>query len=159
MPVKTKLASLDPTYGLKADATPLEWTTVRARLEAAETYWISTVTPSNTPWPRPVDGNWLDEAFYFSGSTQSRWFKNLGHNPSAVLHLEEGKDPVMVHGEIIKGALDGALVDTLIERTQDKYGYAMPREMFASENMLTFRPRFCLSWSLLYEDATRFDFE
>ena len=85
--------------------------------------------------------------------------KSYDARSRAVLHLEEGKDPVMVHGRVVQGALEEALVDTLIERTQAKYGYAMPREMFASEHMLTFKPRFCLAWSLLYEDATRFDFE
>ena len=157
--MQRRQANLDPTYGLKPDASLIEWHTVSARLEAAETYWISTVTQSNLPWPRPVDGNWFEESFYFSGSSQSRWFKNLQHNSSAVLHLEEGKNPVMVHGRVVQGALEESLVNVLVDRTQAKYGYAMPREMFASEHMLTFKPRFCLAWSLLYEDATRFDFE
>ena len=157
--MQRRQANLDPTYGLKPDAALLDWDHVRERLEHAETYWISTVTQSNTPWPRPVDGNWLRDAFYFSGSAQSRWLQNLSLNPSAVLHLEAGKDPVIVHGKIIRGALEGNLVDELIDRTQQKYGFAMPREMFEGENMLTLKPQFCLSWSLLYEDATRFDFD
>ena len=157
--MRRRLATLDPTYGLKPEAELLDWTTVQTRLESAETYWVATVTPSNTPWPRPVDGTWLEQAFYFSGSLQSKWFKNLVAKPKAVLHLEEGKNPVIVHGSVVKGRIDEALVDTIIARTKEKYGYVMPREMFASEDMLTFKPRFCVAWTLLYEDATRFDFD
>ena len=89
----------------------LPWSHVSERMAEARVYWISTVDPSGHPHATPVDGLWLDDRLYFGGSPETRRNRNLAQNPSVCVHLENGSDVVILHGEVRElGEADRELV-------------------------------------------------
>lgn len=83
--------ALPKDYGIpKTKSGLLAWADVVSRLTAARHYWICTVSPDGRPHATPVDGLWLDDALYFSGSPRTRRSRNLLANPDACVHLESG---------------------------------------------------------------------
>jgi len=76
-------------YGLSSESRLLVWADVDARLAAALHYWISTVSRSMTPHPRPIDGMWIDQRLYFGGDPESKWQRNLASNQAAAVHLDD----------------------------------------------------------------------
>jgi pyridoxamine 5'-phosphate oxidase-like protein len=67
---------LDPRFSGPA-ARPTEWTTAREELEAARTYWVTTVRPDGRPHATTVAGVWLDDAFHFATGQSERKARNL----------------------------------------------------------------------------------
>ena len=145
-------------YGIHEDTDGLfEWAWAVERLEGARNYWVSTAGPKGRPHAMPVWGIWLEGAFYFSTSPDSRKARNLAANPAVVVHLESGDEVVILEGEI--GMVDDeALSQAVSEVYSRKYGYDVdftgPRPLFALS------PRTAYAWR--EQDypatATRFSF-
>jgi nitroimidazol reductase NimA-like FMN-containing flavoprotein (pyridoxamine 5'-phosphate oxidase superfamily) len=129
-------------------------------MAAARYYWVCTVSPEGRPHATPVDGLWLDDRLYFGGSPATRRNRNLGANPAVCIHLENGLDVVILHGEA--QALrhpEHALAVRLSEASAQKYGYApKPEEYQANEGTFVFRPRIVYAWKQFPKDVTRWRF-
>ena len=65
MPTATTLR-FPPGYGTARRT--MSWGEVRARLEAAPAYWLSTARPDGRPHVVPLDGIWLDDVWWYGGS-------------------------------------------------------------------------------------------
>jgi hypothetical protein len=76
--------ALDPRFSSET-ATPMPWATARGELEAAKTYWVTTVRPDGRPHATTVAGVWLDGAFHFATGQSERKAKNLAAGNSHVL--------------------------------------------------------------------------
>jgi nitroimidazol reductase NimA-like FMN-containing flavoprotein (pyridoxamine 5'-phosphate oxidase superfamily) len=77
-------------YGLPHTADGLlEWPAVRAKLQSAKHYWLSSVRPEGTPHSVPRWGVWLDDGFYYDGAPTTRHARNVQANPACTLALEE----------------------------------------------------------------------
>src|ERR671914_763350 len=115
-----ELLRLPPGYG--TPKAPLVWGDVRRRLEGATRYWLATTRPDGRPHVVPLDGIWLDDAWYFGGSPSTVKHRNLTRNPRAVLHLEDATSAVIVEGtcEVIQA--DEELAQRLAELSKAKYG-------------------------------------
>ena len=135
----------------------LTWAEVRARLEEATGYWLSTTRPDGRPHAVPVDGLWLDDAWWFGGSSQTVWQRNLRADKRIVLHLADPVAAVIVEGVCEMVVPDDAGVDRLENASEKKYGYAPPPEACAS-GVWCLRPSKVMAWSSLTVDATRFRF-
>ncbi len=61
-------------------------------------YWLTTVRPDGRPHVAVVWRVWLDNAFYFGTSPQSRKARNLATNPRCVLCPEGADEAVIVEG-------------------------------------------------------------
>lgn len=59
----------------------------------------------------PLDGVWLDDAWYFGGSSATVKQRNLTANPRAVLHLEDAMSAVIVEGACEKVVPDADLAE------------------------------------------------
>ena len=65
-PTRTRL-KLPSAYGAPSDSPLMNWSSADERLQQAEHYWLSTADSNAIPISRPLDGVWLDLAFYFGG--------------------------------------------------------------------------------------------
>ena len=79
---------------------PLRWEEVRTRLEEAPNYWLTTTRPDGRPHVVPLDGIWLDDAWYFGGSPATIHMRNATSGSSGVLAAGEGLRPIIVEGPV-----------------------------------------------------------
>ena len=110
-------------YGVPAtDEGMLPWAWAEERLVAAPLYWVGTTRPDGRPHASPIWGVWVDGAFWFEGSPETRRGKNLAANPALALHIERGEDVVIVEGfaEEVIGP-DEALAARIVEGFAAKY--------------------------------------
>ncbi|HJS29582.1 MAG TPA: pyridoxamine 5'-phosphate oxidase family protein [Anaerolineales bacterium] len=146
-------------YGIpRSEKGLLPWAHVSERMAAARYYWISTVSPDARPHATPVDGVWLDDQLYFGGSPEARRNRNLAANPAVCVHLENGIDVVILHGEAHRlNATEHALAVRLSEASFEKYGYGPAPEDYEADldGSFVFRPRLVFAWKEFPKDVTR----
>ncbi len=144
------------TYPFPRDvAAFLPWARVEDHLRDAQYYWIATVRPDGRPHATPLWGVWLEMAWYFDGAPQTRWARNLVHNPALTMHLEPGDDVVIVEGivEHIPTMADEALAQRIIAEWDRKYGRLHPDP--AGQGIWRLGPRSARAWSTIeVTDAT-----
>ncbi len=145
-------------YGLPEDAPFVTWASVNERLTSAVHYWITTVKPDTAPIARPVDGMWVNNAFYFGGDPDALWRRNLAANPRASITLEDAEHAVMLEGTVTQIKPDPELAATLAEQATAKYEWADQTADDYQDFVCMFTPRVALVWDTLYKDATRFSF-
>ena len=87
----------------------LQWSFAEARLRDAHNYWLCTTRADGRPHAVPVWGLWSARAFTFSTDPSSTKAKNIGRNPSVVVHVESGDEVVIVEGVAAEVALTPAL--------------------------------------------------
>jgi nitroimidazol reductase NimA-like FMN-containing flavoprotein (pyridoxamine 5'-phosphate oxidase superfamily) len=150
-----------PGYGIPKDKKGLlPWSHVSERMAKAMHYWIGTVSPDGRPHATPVDGLWLDDQLYFGGSPQTRRNRNLAANPAVCVHLENGTDVVILHGDAQElRAPDRSLATRLVEASAKKYGYRPKPEDIGAGGTFVFRPRVVFAWKQFPKDATRWHFQ
>jgi len=88
-----------PDYGLP-DKPQLDWSFVAGRMTAARNYWICTAAPDGQPHAVPVWGTWHGDRFYFDGSPDTRWHRNLAANPAIAVHLPDPESVVFIEGQV-----------------------------------------------------------
>jgi hypothetical protein len=157
-PTATPL-TLPEGYGTAAE--PLAWADVRARLERSLHYWIATTRPDGRPHVVPRWGVWLDESWYYDGSPATRHARNLTSNPAAVLHLEDGREAVVLEGRSGPVPATGDLGERLAA-AYAKYhdlGYAPEPDAWEEQGgLMRFLPARGYAWFRFPVDATRFTF-
>lgn len=153
-------------YGVPASVDGLvQWPAVEAKLEAATEFWLASTRPDGRPHVVPRWGVWLDGAFWYDGSPQTRHARNLADNPACALHLESGTDVVILEGRSQPSAPIGAtLGGRLAAEYARKYGdqgYAPAPDAWSDEiagGMRIMTPVTGLAWSRFPDDVTRFRF-
>ena len=144
-------------YGIAAaEDGLLRWSWAEERLVTSRSYWIATSGPDGAPHAMPVWGLWLDGAFVFSTSPDSRKGRNLTRNPRVVVHLESADEVVVFEGEVEYIALDPRIADAYEEKYDFRPESGSPEGLW-----LRLAPRVAYAW--LERDypgtATRFAFE
>lgn len=102
------------------DATVTPWTEARARLEAADTYWLATVRPDGRPHLMPVLAVWMDGALYFCAGEASRKAKNLARTSHCVVATGTHDSDLVVEGNAAK-VRDDATLRRVADRYASKY--------------------------------------
>jgi Pyridoxamine 5'-phosphate oxidase len=160
MEPKAELLPLPPAYG--RPRTTLKWESVRARLEEGLHYWVATTRPDGRPHVVPLDGVWVDDAWYGGGAHVTVRHRNLVQNPLAVVHLPDALQAVIVEGPCeLVGSVSPELVRRLFDASQKyaAFGYAPQKiEDYDPSGMWVLRPRRVLAWASYPTDATRFTF-
>jgi nitroimidazol reductase NimA-like FMN-containing flavoprotein (pyridoxamine 5'-phosphate oxidase superfamily) len=137
----------------------LPWSHVSERMANAQHYWICTVSPDRQPHATPVDGLWLENHLYFSGSPATRRNRNLAENSAVSVHLGDTSDVVILNGDAEELKLvSRSVAERLAEAHAKKYGYGFKPEDFQA-GWHVFQPRLVLSWKEFPKDATRWQFE
>jgi nitroimidazol reductase NimA-like FMN-containing flavoprotein (pyridoxamine 5'-phosphate oxidase superfamily) len=137
----------------------LSWTIVRTELEQAKQYWLATVRGSGPPHIVPLDGLWIDDAWYYGGAKEATHVQLAEANPNATLHLPDPFRCVVVEGEVRRHRPDDALAERLAEGTNTKYaeyGYQNTAADYTEVSALT--PRRVIAWMQFPGDVTRFVF-
>jgi hypothetical protein len=147
--------SIPVEYG--APSRLLRWSDVEARLEQALHYWLASVRPDSRPHVVPLDGVWLDGAWYFGGSPTTVKHRNLLANGNVAMHLEDATAATIVEGVCEVVQVDDATALRLAEQSKAKYGYGPPPDVYRN-GVWRLRPARVLSWTDLTADATRFTF-
>jgi len=146
-------------YGVPKDKKGLlPWSHVTERMEKAMHYWVCTVSPDGRPHATPVDGLWIEDRLFFGGSPTTKRNRNLAKNPAVCIHLEDGMDVVILHGDALEERVDHEMAIRLAEGSSKKYGYGMPPEQYEAIGVQVFHPRMVLAWKQFPKDATRFQF-
>ena len=98
---------MDPTAervelpeGYGTATTTMEWGAVRERLEQAPRYWLVTTRRDGRAHVVPVDGIWLDDAWWYGGSPGTLHQRNLEHDRRVVVHLEDTMAAVILEGSM-----------------------------------------------------------
>ncbi len=151
-----ELLELPKEYG--TPEVPLAWDDVVDRLAGAIHYWLATVRPDGRPHVVPLDGIWLDDAWFFGGSPDAVKHRNLKADPRAVLHLQDAESAVIVEGVCEEIFPDGELASRLSGLSKSKYGYGPDPASYTRNGVWRLRPERALSWERFPRDATRFVF-
>lgn len=154
-------------YGVpEDDAGVLEWSAVEARLKQALHYWMATTRPDGRPHVIPRWGVWMDGRFWYDGAPDTLHVRNLTDNPSCVLHLEDGREAVMVEGRSEAAAPPGSeLGGRLATAFSAKYaalGYSPQSDSWEGPDaggLRVFTPVKAMAWFDFPTDMTRFIFQ
>lgn len=139
-------------YGVpKHEKDLLTWSWLSARMAAARNYWVHTTRPDGRPHARPVWGVWIDDTLYFGGGPQTRWSRNLAHNPAVTVHLESGAEVVIFEGTAV---LDDA--PDLQNRVDD--AYELKYDIRHGPPIRRLVPRVAFAWHNFPQDMTRWRF-
>ena len=148
-----------------ADEVLLEWSTVEERLRSSLHYWMATTRPQGAPHVVPRWGVWLDDKFWYDGSPATRHVQNLSGNTACVLHLEDGKEAVMVegHSEMAAppGHVFGARLSEAMCSKYAEYGYEPGPDSWEgadSGGLRVMTPEKAMAWFDFPTDMTRFRF-
>lgn len=146
-------------YGVPKDRKGLlPWSHVTERMAHALHYWICSVGSDSRPHVTPVDGLWLDDKLYFSGSAQTRRNRNLAANPAVSIHLDSSDDVVILHGDARLQTPDHAMAFKLTKGSAEKYGYGPSPEDYEKMGIYIFHPRLVFAWKQFPRDVTRWQF-
>jgi hypothetical protein len=86
-------------YGVpETDKGVLAWAAVEDRLSVSMQYWMATTRRDGRPHVVPRWGVWVDGRFWYDGAVDTVHVRNLNANPACVLHLEDGRQAVIVEG-------------------------------------------------------------
>lgn len=153
-------------YGLpETDAGLLEWSAVEARLRSALHYWMATTRPDGSPHVVPRWGVWVDGRFWYDGSPDTVHAKNLNVNPGCVLHLENGREAVIVEG--VSEAAEppglelGARLAAEMSAKYGEHGYAPAADAWegpGAGGLRVLAPIKAMAWFEFPTDVTRFRF-
>ena len=153
-------------YGVpETDDGLLSWTDVEDRLRASLHYWMATTRPNGKPHVVPRWGVWLDGRMWYDGAVDTVHVRNLNRDTSCVLHLEDGRQAVMVEGRSEPAGPPGFLLGgRLSEAMSAKYGdlgYSPEPDSWegpASGGLRVFTPLKAMAWFDFPSDVTRFTF-
>lgn len=148
----------------KSDRGMVPWSRARELLERAENYWLATTDPDGAPHLVGQWGAWADDHWYFEGSPDTRWARNLKRDRRAVVSVERGSEVAIVYGEATLGARVPLEVRERIAKAYGakygrKYDYRPTAAQFAERGMNALVPSKVLSWDVktFGTSLTRFD--
>lgn len=143
----------------------LSWHVVEARLETSLHYWMATTRPDGRPHVVPRWGVWIDGRFWYDGSPDTVHVRNLTHDPSCVLNLEDGSQAVIVEGRSLAadppGTEFGGRLASAMAAKYAALGYAPEPDAWEGEaagGLRVLTPMTVLAWFDFPTDMTRFRF-
>ena len=140
----------------------LTWDWVAAQLTEAKHYWLCSVRPDGRPHVVPRWCVYVDGKIYYDGSPETRHAINIRLNPNVSLHLENGRQAVILEGTCKEAGKPSLEMGKKLSRAYQKYkeyGYTPGPHSWDKGGLLVFTPRQCIAWSTFNEDPTKFIFE
>lgn len=143
----------------------LDWTAVEARLKESSHYWMGTTRSNGRPHVVPRWGVWMDERFWYDGAPNTVHARNLGGDPACVLHLEDGRQAVIVEGRseaaTPPGLELGGRLAAEFSRKYAELGYSPAPDSWEGPiagGLMVFTPDKAMAWFDFPTDVTRFRF-
>jgi hypothetical protein len=119
MAIERSRGELDPRFS-SDEAKPTPWPRVKAELESAETYWITTVRADGRPHSTPLVGVWLDDAFWFCTGPTEQKARNLEHSRDCL--ATTGRNGFEGIDVVIEGTAQRVTDESRLQRVADAYG-------------------------------------
>lgn len=138
---------------------PGSWAAAERRLVEERGYWVATVRRDGRPHVMPVWGVWIEGAFVFGTSRESRKGRNLAADPLVAVHLADPDEVVVIEG-VAEELAAGADFDRFEDAYAAKYGLR-PGPPAGSMVFCRVRPRTAFTWreADFADRATRWRFE
>jgi hypothetical protein len=151
-----------PGYGIPTSTDGLlDWSWAVERLERAIVYWLATTGADGAPHVIPIWGAWVDGRWYVEGGP-TRWQRNLRENPQLAIHIEAGKEIVIVEGTATELVAPAAPLAEAILLGYEKYrvagDYEASADNWTNGGLWELRPVKAFAWSTFPADMTRFRF-
>jgi hypothetical protein len=141
------------------------WSRVEELLEGASGYWLSTTDPDGAPHLVQQWGAWLDGKWYFEGSDETRWARNVSREPRVAMSVERGSEIVIVYGTVAVGRAPSPefgqrLAKTYAAKYGRTYHYRPKPTAWDEGGLYTLTPAKALSWDVkrFSKSPTRFLF-
>ena len=143
----------------------LDWADAERVLGLSRYYWIATTDRDGRPHLIQQWGAWVDGAFWFEGSDETRWARNLARDGRLGFGGQVGTRAVMAEatGEIVR-RVDRAIAEQLAKRYSSKYGatfsYRPKPEQYLNGHAFRARPTKVILFDVkrFNTSATRFTF-
>ena len=135
----------------------MDWSAVVERLERAPRYWLVTNRRDGRSHVVPVDGLWLDGAWWYGGSPWTLHQRNLEHDQRVVVHLEDTMAAAILEGSMERLVPPAEQAERLKAASKAKYGYGFPDAAYAA-GLWVLRPERARALSAFPTDVTRFRF-
>ena len=128
-------------------------------------YWMATTRPDGRPHVVPRWGVWMVRRFWYDGAPDTVHTQNLAANPACVLHLENGRQAVIVEG--LSQAADppglefGGRLAVEFSRKYSDLGYSPKPDSWEGPDaggLRVFTPMKAMAWFDFPKDVTRFRF-
>jgi hypothetical protein len=148
---------IDLPEGYGKTTTTMAWAAVREKLEQAPRYWLVTNRGDGRAHVVPVDGIWLDDAWWYGGAPDTLHQRNLERDQRVVVHLEDTMAAVVLEGSMRRVVPPPELAARLAAASKAKYGYGPPEAAYAA-GLWSLRPDRARAWSAFPTDVTRFRF-
>ena len=153
-------------YGVpERDDGVLDWSAVDDLLKGSTHYWMATTRFDGRPHVVPRWGVWMQGQFWYDGSVDTIHVRNLNENSSCVLHLEDGRQAVIVegHSEISPppGLDFGGRLAAEFSSKYEALGYSPEPNSWEgpdSGGLRLFTPVKAMAWFDFPKDVTRFRF-
>ncbi len=153
-------------YGVpETDEGLIEWSAVERRLVAATHYWLATTRPDGRPHVVPRWGVWVDGRFWYDGAVDTIHVRNLTANAACVLHLEDGRQAIVVEGRseaaAPPGLENGGRLALAFSGKYAPLGYSPEPGSWQGPDaggLRVFTPVKALAWFDFPTDVTRFRF-
>ncbi len=76
------------------------WHEVATRLASERSYWLATVAADGAPHVSPIWGAVVGEVWHFYTERTTVKARNLAADPRVVVHVGDGEDALIVHGQV-----------------------------------------------------------
>ena len=143
----------------------LEWSAVEERLQDSAHYWMVTTRPDGRPHAVPRWGVWAGGRFWYDGSPDTVHVRNLTAKSACVLHLESGRQAVIVeghsHAATPPGLEFGSQLAAEFSRKYAELGYSPTPASWEGPDAGGLRlltPDKAMAWFEFPTDVTRFRF-
>jgi hypothetical protein len=130
-------------YGNPATGAALPWEWARQRLEAATTYWLTSVGSDYEPHTRPVWGVWVEDRLLLTVGSPIHW-RNVRAHPRVEVHLESSREVVVVKGTAQAG-IDDATRRQLVALYNPKYDWELVDRY--AEAVIAVQPTAVFAWT------------
>ncbi len=136
------------------------WEWVVEQLQKARNYWICTVRPDGRPHAVPIWAVWVEGTVYFDGHPQTRWARNMAHNPALTIHLENGNEVVILEGtaQTLPG-MEREFAEAVVAAFAAKYAYPPEVEELVRRGLFSMRLSTVLAWTSFPRTVTRWRFD
>jgi len=141
----------------------LTWEWVASQLTESKHYWLCSVRPDGRPHVVPRWGVFIDNKLYYDGSTETRHARNILENPHVTLNLESGEKAIIMEGTTRPAEKPSPqFAQMLAAAIGQKYavlGYSPEPNQWDEGGLYVFTPRQCITWTVFFENPTKFVFE
>jgi|SRR6185436_13693647 len=144
-------------------ASYISWEWVASQLIESKHYWLCSVRPDGRPHVVPRWGVFIDNKLYYDGSTETRHARNILENPHITLNLESGEKAIIMEGSTRPAEKPSPpFAQMLAAAIGQKYaalGYSPEPNQWDEGGLYVFTPRQCITWTVFFENPTKFVFE